>query len=100
MKERVSQIIGYTCPGDSSVGSKEDEKVNEYRDLAMDIKASWQTKMVKIVPVVIECLGTIPERLEGNLKEIGSRMTLIYVSAKDSAPGKCEHSPQSPWYLR
>ena len=28
--------------------SKEDEKVNEYRDLAMEIKALWKMKMVKI----------------------------------------------------
>ena len=52
-------------------------------------------KMVKCFPVAIGCLGTIPKRLEGNVKEID-----YYVSAKDSALEKCENPPQSPWYLR
>ena len=62
--------IDYTCPEDSSVESKEDEKVNEYRDLAMEIKALWKMKMVKIIPVVIGCLGTIPKGLKGTSRKL------------------------------
>ena len=41
----------------------------------MEIKALWKMKKMKIVSAVIGCLGIILKRLEGNLKEIGSRMT-------------------------
>ena len=62
-KERVFQIIDVAFPGDDRVERKENEKVDKYRDLAMEIKALWKMKMVKIVPVVIGFLGTIPKRL-------------------------------------
>ena len=57
------------------LSGKEDEKVDKYRNLAMTRNALWKMKMVKIFPVVIGCLGTIPKRLEWNLKEIGIRMS-------------------------
>ena len=47
--------------------------------LIMAIKALWKMKMVKIVPAVIGCLGTIPKRLEGNLKDFGTRVTTALV---------------------
>lgn len=75
----MSQIMDVACLGGSRVESKQDEKVHEYRNLAMEIKELWNMKTVKIVPVVIGCLGTIPERLEGNFNKIGSRMITLLV---------------------
>lgn len=69
IRGRDVQNTDGTCPKDSRVETKEDEKVDKYRDLVIEIKALWKTKMVKIVLFVIGCLGTIPKRPQGNLKE-------------------------------
>ena len=41
---------------------KQEEKINKYFDVAVDIKELWKMKSAKVVPVVIEALGTIPKR--------------------------------------
>ena len=61
-KKTECQIIDVACPGDSRLESKEDEKIEKYRDLAIEIKTLWKLKSVKVVPVVIGALGTIPRR--------------------------------------
>ena len=47
-------------PGDSRIASKEKEKVQKYQDLARELCKLWKVK-VKIVPVVVGALGTIPK---------------------------------------
>ena len=42
--------------------SKENEKVQKYQDLARELRKLWQVK-VKVVPVVVGALGTIPKAL-------------------------------------
>ena len=49
---------------------KEDEKVVKYQDLARELRKIWSME-VKVIPIVIGVLGTIPARLKDNLKEIG-----------------------------
>ena len=62
--------IDIAVPGDSSVASKENEKVQEHQDLARERRKLWQVK-VKVVPAVVGTLGTIPKALEKHLKEMG-----------------------------
>ena len=49
---------------------KGDEKIVRYQDLARELRRIWNMEM-KIIPVVIGVLGTIPTWLKDNLKEIG-----------------------------
>ena len=49
---------------------KQEEKINKYLDLAVEIKELWKMKSAKVVPVVIGALGTIPKRLKVFLRNI------------------------------
>ena len=55
------QIIDVAIPGDVRVETKESEKTDKYRDLAIEIKRLWEVKPV-VVPVVIGALGTISQK--------------------------------------
>ena len=69
-------IIDIACPGDRRVDIKQEEKINKYLDLAIEIKELWKMKGVKVVPVVIGVLGTIPKRLEDYLRNINTEIEL------------------------
>ena len=57
--EKMCHLIDIAVPGDSRVEVKENEKVQKYQDLARELRKLWQ---VKVVPVVVGALGTIPRR--------------------------------------
>mgnify|MGYP001794283847 CR=1 FL=1 len=63
-------IIDVACSGDSRIAMKEEEKVNKYRDLGIEIKALWHMKRVTTTPVVIGALGMFRDRLEKYLEDI------------------------------
>ena len=63
-------IIDIACPGDSRIAMKEEEKVNKYRDLGIEIKALWHMKRVATTPVIIGALGMFTDRLEKYLEDI------------------------------
>ena len=69
-KKRVCQRIDVACQGDSRILLKEEEKTNEYRDLARKVKALWKMKKVTVILVVIGALGRITENFEGYMKMI------------------------------
>ena len=52
------------------VESKQEEKVNKYLDQAFEIKNLWKMKRVKVVPIVIGALGTVPKKLEEHQTDI------------------------------
>ena len=72
-----------TIPEDSGVKEKEAEKVEKYQNLARELRRMWDQVKTKVVPIVLEALGTVPLRLKGNLKDIeeDTSITLIQKSA-------------------
>ena len=52
------KIIDVAVPGDTKVGKKEEEKIEKYRDLAIEIGRIWK-KRANTVPIVIGALETI-----------------------------------------
>ena len=60
----------------SRVLEKEDEKVERYTDMTIEIKTLWKMKSVKITPVVIGALGTVSNNLDKHLKQISSTITM------------------------
>ena len=58
---------------------KESEKINNCLDLAGEITKLWNMK-VKIVPIVIGALGTVPKGLEKNLGELEIRGRIKTIS--------------------
>ena len=69
-QERTCQQIDVACPADRKVVEKEEEKIEKYRDLAREVAKLWNVR-VKIIPVVIGALGTIPNDLEERINEMG-----------------------------
>ena len=69
-------------PEDSGVKEKENEKVEKYQNLTRELRRMREVK-TKVVPIVVEALGTVPMRLKGTLNGIGvaTSITLIQKSA-------------------
>ena len=61
------QVIDFGVPYDTRVDEKEKEKLFKCQDLARELKKLWN-KNVKVIPVIIEALGTAPKIFP---KEIG-----------------------------
>ena len=66
LRRCVILSIYVAVPGDCRVASKKYEKV---QDLAIELRKLWQVK-VKVVPVVVGALDTVPQAFEKHLKEI------------------------------
>ena len=77
-RERSCQIIDVAIPEDGRVREKEDEKIKKYQDLAREVRGMLGVRS-KVIPVVVEALGSIPPRLKDNLKviDVGISVELI-----------------------
>ena len=62
-------IIDIVCPVDNNLILKRNEKLDNYSELRLEIARMWD-KETLIVPIIIEALGSIPNDLECNLKEL------------------------------
>ena len=69
-KERSCKIIGFAVPEDSRIEEKVKYKIEKYQDLGRELQKIWNVK-VKIMPLVVGCLGAIPKQFGNRLKEIG-----------------------------
>ena len=70
LKKQVS-IIDIAVPADKNVAEKEKEKITKYQDLKMEVKRLWKQKRVRVIPVVVGALGSIPKGLQHWLTELG-----------------------------
>ena len=52
------------------IEEKEKDKIEKYQDLGRELQKIWNVK-VKIIPLVLGSLGTIPKQFSNRLKEIG-----------------------------
>ena len=77
-RDKSCQIIDVAIPEDNAVREKEDEKVEKYQDLAREVLKMWGVRS-KVIPVVVGALGSIPLRLNDNLRaiEVGIPVGLI-----------------------
>ena len=69
-KRRTCKIIDFTVPGDSRIEEKEKEKIEKYQDLRRELQKIYHVR-VKIIPLVVGCLGAIPKQFGNRLKETG-----------------------------
>ena len=77
-KERICKKIGFAVPGDSSIEEKEKDKIEKYQDLGRDLQKIWNVKL-KIIPLVVRSLGTIPKQFGNRLKQIGITVRTVQV---------------------
>ena len=66
-KEKTCVLIGIAIPDDSSVNTKETEKLSKYKELEIDVSRMWRVK-TEIVPIIITALGIIKKALVKNLQ--------------------------------
>ena len=64
------QIVDVAISSVSRIETREYEKLDKYQDLAREFKKLWNVN-VRVIPVIIGALGTIPRDLHKRLKEIG-----------------------------
>ena len=64
-------IIDPSCPFDTRIQEKEKEKLNNYNELKYELVRLWKLKKCIIVPIVIGSLGTVTNKLDFWIKEIG-----------------------------
>ena len=58
-KAQITLLINPTCPFDTRICTKEEEKINRYDPLKFELGKIWNQKVVKSVPIVIGALGTV-----------------------------------------
>jgi len=68
MKKKVT-LIDIAIPADKNVIEKEKEKITKYQDLRIELQRLWGMK-VRVVPIVIGALGSIPKDLKKWLKDL------------------------------
>ena len=69
-KNRTCKIIDFAVPGDSRIEEKMKEKVQKYQDLRRELHKIWNV-ILKITPLVVGSLGTIPKQFGNRLKGTG-----------------------------
>ena len=81
-KKRTSKFVDFAVLADHRLKLKENEIKDKYLDLARELKKLWNMK-VRIVPIVIGALGTVPEGLSKGLEdlEIKGRVKTIQTTA-------------------
>ena len=71
-KKRTYCIVNFDVPEDRRVKIKESEKIDEYLDLAWELKKQWNMGMT-VIPIVVVALGTVQKGVEKRLQEIEIR---------------------------
>ena len=64
--------MDFEVPADHRVKLKEIEKMDEYLDRARELKKVMELK-VKVIPIVVGALGTVPINLEKRLEDLEIR---------------------------
>ena len=81
-KKRTCKIVDFAVPADHRIKQKENEKKDEYFDLARELKKLWNMQ-VTIIPIVIGAFGTVTKGLLKGLEdlEVGGRVETIQTTA-------------------
>ena len=74
--------MDFAIPADHRVKLKENKKMDKYLDLARELKKLWNM-IVKVIPIGVGALGTVPINLEKRLEdlEIRGRIETIQTTA-------------------
>ena len=62
-KRRACKIIDFAVSGDSRIEEKKKEKIEKYQNVRRKLQKIWNVT-VKIIPLVLGSLGTIPKQFK------------------------------------
>ena len=68
-------FIDPSCPFDTRIDKKEEEKCTNYCDLKYEIARIWKLKEVEIIPVVIGALGSVTRNFEKWIQKLDLGIT-------------------------
>ena len=68
----MCHIIDVACPFDTRIAEKEQEKIDHYQDLKMEIQKMWNCRSVSVIPVVVGALGAVTKNLRMWIAKIGT----------------------------
>ena len=67
-------ILDISCPSDVNVVAKENEKINKYSGLRVELSKMWNSEC-DVIPVVVGGLGCVSKNFEGYLKRIPAELS-------------------------
>jgi len=68
-------LIDIAVSRDTRVEEKEQEKVDEYQNLAWELNNHWKVN-TNIIPIVVGALGTTPKSMVKNPKRAGTTVSI------------------------
>ncbi|CAH1990944.1 unnamed protein product [Acanthoscelides obtectus] len=69
-KEGEVLLIDIAVTNDTNMGKTFAEKINKYIDLNYELKDLWRVDRVKMIPIVLSNMGTIPRNLFKSVEEL------------------------------
>ena len=69
-KERICKIIDFAVRGDNRIEEKEKDTIEKHQDVGRELQKIWNVK-VKIIPLLVGCLGAMRKQFGNRLKQIG-----------------------------
>ena len=73
-KNKRVLILDVSCPSDVNVVAKENEKINKYSPLRVELSKMWNSEC-DVIPVVVGGLGCVSKNFEGYLKRIPAELS-------------------------
>ena len=71
LHSKECQLVEFSCPGDTNVTRKIQEKENIYGPLLCNLQIIYPKYSYQFIPIIIGALGSIPCNLKYNLKCLG-----------------------------
>ena len=75
-KRKKFLLIDPSCPFDTRVEKKEEQKKKNYSELKYEITKIWKMRKVEVIPVVIGALGTVKKHFEKWIEKLDSELTI------------------------
>ena len=67
----MCNIVEFSCPTGININKKEEEKLSAYVPLIRNLQIMHPNYHYKIIPIIVEALGSIPKSLNGYLCQTG-----------------------------
>jgi hypothetical protein len=83
--------LDIAIPDYSNVNTKENEKINKYKDLEVEVRRMWKVR-IKITPVITGALGTMKKGLDTNFQLLPGQpsATELQITLMSTAHSTCK----------